>query len=327
MSDESSDELVFEGALRPDSLDEFVGQEKVRAQLTVLLSAAQMESRSPDHILLAGPPGLGKTTLAMIVAHSANSPLRLTSGPGIKHTGDLAAILSALQPGDTLFIDEIHRLHRSVEEMLYLAMEDYRIDIVVGKGPGATTVQLDIAPFTLVGATTRAGMLPAPLRDRFGFTAHLEYYEPSEIASIITRSASLLGIELDGTAVTELSRRSRGTPRIANRLLRRVRDYLVVHAAEGTESAVNEALRVFDIDAHGLDRLDRAVLTALVDTFGGGPVGVSTLASTVGEERDTIESVVEPYLVRVGLVARTQRGRTATPAAYELLGRAKPSGL
>ena len=327
MTEETSDELVFEGALRPDSLEEFVGQEKIRTQLTVLLSAAQMESRSPDHILLAGPPGLGKTTLAMIVAHSANSPLRLTSGPGIKHTGDLAAILSALQPGDTLFIDEIHRLHRSVEEMLYLAMEDYRIDIVVGKGPGATTVQLDIAPFTLVGATTRSGMLPAPLRDRFGFTAHLEYYEPHEIAAIIVRSATLLGIELDASAITELSRRSRGTPRIANRLLRRVRDYLVVHSAEGTETAVNEALRVFDIDAHGLDRLDRAVLSALVETFDGGPVGVSTLASTVGEERDTIESVVEPYLVRVGLVARTQRGRTATPAAYELLGKAKPSSL
>lgn len=327
MTEESPDDLVFEGALRPDSLDEFVGQEKVRTQLSVLLDAARMESRAPDHILLAGPPGLGKTTLAMIVAHAANSPLRLASGPGIKHTGDLAAILSALQPGDTLFIDEIHRLHRSVEEMLYLAMEDYRIDIVVGKGPGATTVPLEIAPFTLVGATTRSGMLPAPLRDRFGFTAHLEYYEHDEIARIIARSASLLGIELDAAAVIELSRRSRGTPRIANRLLRRVRDYLVVHAAEGTETAVREALRVFDIDEHGLDRLDRAVIVALVDSFGGGPVGVSTLASTVGEERDTIESVVEPYLVRVGLVARTQRGRTATPAAYELLGRAKPSGL
>ncbi|MEN9740947.1 MAG: Holliday junction branch migration helicase RuvB [Actinomycetota bacterium] len=327
MNEESSEDVVFEGALRPESLDEFVGQEKVREQLSVLLSAARLESRSPDHILLAGPPGLGKTTLAMIVAHDAQSPLRLTSGPGIKHTGDLAAILSALQPGDTLFIDEIHRLHRSVEEMLYLAMEDFRIDIVVGKGPGATTVPLDIAPFTLVGATTRSGMLPAPLRDRFGFTAHLEYYEPTEIARIIVRSATLLGIELDASAVTELSRRSRGTPRIANRLLRRVRDFLVVHAAEGTEAAVREALRLFDIDEHGLDRLDRAVLNSLIDAFGGGPVGVSTLASTVGEERDTIESVVEPYLVRVGLIARTQRGRTATPAAYELLGKARPSGL
>ncbi|MFM2412342.1 MAG: Holliday junction helicase RuvB [Actinomycetota bacterium] len=327
MTDESPDDLVFEGALRPDSLDEFVGQEKVRTQLSVLLDAARMESRSPDHILLAGPPGLGKTTLAMIVSHAANSPLRLASGPGIKHTGDLAAILSSLQAGDTLFIDEIHRLHRSVEEMLYLAMEDYRIDIVVGKGPGATTVPLDIAPFTLVGATTRSGMLPAPLRDRFGFTAHLEYYEPDEIARIITRSASLLGIELDSAGIVELSRRSRGTPRIANRLLRRVRDYLVVNAAEGTETAVREALRVFDIDEHGLDRLDRAVLVSLIDSFSGGPVGVSTLASAVGEEKDTIESVVEPYLVRVGLVARTQRGRVATAQAYSMLGRANPSGL
>jgi len=327
VSDESPDELVFEGALRPESLDDFVGQEKVRTQLSVLLDAARMESRSPDHILLAGPPGLGKTTLAMIVAHDAKSPLRLTSGPGIKHTGDLAAILSSLQSGDTLFIDEIHRLHRSVEEMLYLAMEDYRIDIVVGKGPGATTVPLDIAPFTLVGATTRSGMLPAPLRDRFGFTAHLEYYEPDEIARIIRRSAALLGIELDPAGITELSRRSRGTPRIANRLLRRVRDYLVVNAADGTEMAVREALRVFDIDEHGLDRLDRAVLESLIDTFGGGPVGVSTLSSAVGEEKDTIESVVEPYLVRVGLVARTQRGRTATELAYTMLGRTKPSSL
>lgn len=327
MNEESTEDLVFEGALRPVSLDEFVGQEKVRTQLSVLLKAARLESRTPDHVLLAGPPGLGKTTLAMIVAHDASSPLRLSSGPAIKHIGDLAAILSALQPGDTLFIDEIHRLHRSVEEMLYLAMEDHRIDIVVGKGPGATTVPLDIAPFTLVGATTRAGMLPAPLRDRFGFTAHLEYYEPSEIASIIERSAALLGIELEQSAVDELSRRSRGTPRIANRLLRRVRDYLVVHNSTGSADAVRQALAVFDIDDHGLDRLDRAVLVALVDAFEGGPVGVSTLASTVGEERDTVESVVEPYLVRVGLVARTQRGRIATPAAYELLGKAMPRGL
>jgi Holliday junction DNA helicase RuvB len=318
---------VFEGALRPNSLDEFIGQEKVRAQLSVLLSAATMEARTPDHVLLAGPPGLGKTTLAMIVAHESGSPLRMSSGPTITHTGDLAAVLSSLTGGETLFIDEIHRLPRGVEEMLYIAMEDFRIDIMVGKGPGATTVPLQIAPFTLVGATTRSGLLPAPLRDRFGYTAHLEYYEAGEIEFVIRRSARLLGIELDAYAVTELARRSRGTPRIANRLLRRVRDYLVVHDSAGSRDAVNAALTVFDIDEHGLDRLDRAVLTTLIDSFRGGPAGITTLASAVGEERDTLESVVEPYLVRVGLIARTPRGRVATPAAWALLGKEQPSGL
>lgn len=327
MTLDAPEDLAFERTLRPDTLDDFIGQERVRAQLSLVIEAAKRDGRSPDHVLLAGPPGLGKTTLAMIVAHDAGSPLRLSSGPGIKHTGDLAAILSSLQPGETLFIDEIHRLHRSVEEMLYLAMEDFRIDIVIGKGPGATTVPLEIAPFTLVGATTRSGMLPAPLRDRFGFTAHLEYYDVEEIARVIDRSARLLGITLDSEGIDELSRRSRGTPRIANRLLRRVRDYLVVHEREGTMAAVSAALTVFDIDDHGLDRLDRAVLTSLVETFGGGPVGVTTLSSAVGEERDTIESVVEPYLVRVGLVGRTPRGRVATPRAYDVLGKAQPSGL
>jgi Holliday junction DNA helicase RuvB len=251
----------------------------------------------------------------------------MSSGPTITHTGDLAAVLSSLSEGETLFIDEIHRLPRGVEEMLYIAMEDFRVDIMVGKGPGATTVPLDIAPFTLVGATTRSGLLPAPLRDRFGYTAHLEYYEVAEIELVISRSASLLGIDLESSAVHELARRSRGTPRIANRLLRRVRDYLVVHSSAGSRDAVNAALTVFDIDDHGLDRLDRAVLTTLIESFRGGPAGITTLASAVGEERDTIESVVEPYLVRVGLIARTPRGRVATPAAWALLGKTQPSGL
>ncbi|WP_159498659.1 Holliday junction branch migration DNA helicase RuvB [Microbacterium sp. 18062] len=321
-------ELAIEGALRPTSLAEFVGQQRVRAQLQLLLAAARIQQRPPDHILLSGPPGLGKTTLAMIVAHESGRALRLSSGPAIQHAGDLAALLSSLTPGEVLFIDEIHRMTRSAEEMLYLAMEDFRIDIMVGKGAGATSIPLDLAPFTLVGATTRSGLLPNPLRDRFGFTAHLEYYEPEELERVLERSADMLGVGIPGTARAEIARRSRGTPRIANRLLRRVRDYLIVHADHTAADlrTVDAALDLYDVDSIGLDRLDRVVLDALIRRFRGGPVGLGTLAVAVGEEPDMIESVVEPYLVRIGFMGRTPRGRVATPEAYAHLDVPHPSG-
>jgi holliday junction DNA helicase RuvB len=315
------DERAIEAALRPRTLDEVVGQVRVREQLGLVLEAARQRGRTPDHVLLSGPPGLGKTTLAMIIAAEMGTPLRLTSGPAITHAGDLASILSGLNEGDVLFVDEIHRMSRPAEEMLYMAMEDFRVDVIIGKGPGATSIPLDIPPFTLVGATTRAGLLPGPLRDRFGFTGHLEFYDPQDLELIVRRSAGLLDVTLTDEGAAQIASRSRGTPRIANRLLRRVRDFAQVRA-DGVVSleVAHAALELYEVDPLGLDRLDRAVLDVLCRRFGGGPVGVSTLAVAVGEERETVEEVAEPFLVRNGFLARTPRGRIATPAAWEHLG-------
>jgi Holliday junction DNA helicase RuvB len=320
-----ADDRAVEGALRPQLLEEFIGQRVVREQLGLVLEAAKARGTTPDHILMSGPPGLGKTTLAMIVAHEMGTPLRVTSGPAIQHAGDLAAVLSSLTEGEVLFLDEIHRMARPAEEMLYVAMEDFRVDIVVGKGPGATAIPLDLPPFTLVGATTRAGMLPGPLRDRFGFTGHLDFYDANELERVLRRSATLLGVDLTAEAAAEVAGRSRGTPRIANRLLRRVRDWAQVRGDGVLDlAAAHAALAVYAVDERGLDRLDRSVLQALCVRFGGGPVGLSTLAVAVGEEPETVETVAEPFLVREGLLGRTPRGRVATADTWAHLGLTAP---
>ncbi len=314
-------ERLAEAALRPRRLEEFVGQERVREQLSLVLDSAKSRGRPPDHVLLSGAPGLGKTSLAMIIAAELGTGIRITSGPALERAGDLAALVSSLQAGEVLFIDEIHRIARPAEELLYVAMEDFRVDVIVGKGPGSTAIPLDVEPFTLVGATTRSGLLTGPLRDRFGFTAHMEPYTAEELERVLVRSAALLGVDLRSEGAAEIAGRSRGTPRIANRLLRRVRDFAEVRA-DGviTRPVAREALAVYDVDELGLDRLDRSVLEALVHRFGGGPVGLSTLAVAVSEERETVEEVAEPFLVRSGLIQRTARGRVATPAAWRHLG-------
>jgi holliday junction DNA helicase RuvB len=319
-------EEALERALRPRRLDEYIGQEKIRDQLGIFIEAAKRRAEALDHVLLFGPPGLGKTTLSHILAYELGVNLRQTSGPVLERPGDLAALLTNLEPRDVLFIDEIHRLSPVVEEILYPALEDFQIDIMIGEGPAARSVKIDLPPFTLVGATTRAGMLTNPLRDRFGIVARLEFYTPQELTRIITRSAQLLSIPIAPEGALEIARRARGTPRIANRLLRRVRDYAEVRAdGDVTLAVADSALSMLDVDVSGLDVMDRKLLSTVLDKFGGGPVGVDNLAAAIGEERDTIEDVLEPYLIQQGFLQRTSRGRVATALAYRHFGLATPA--